>query len=115
MKTSIFTNAWKLVKTLGYTLSAALKLCWAKAKMEMNVSKASELENEAFGHSVNKVALNALKEARTQIAATVIEFNAAWNEMLSIVNPKQIDQFGRTIENSNGAQYDYKQNVYNGD
>jgi len=103
MKSTVFTQAWNLVKNLGYTLSQALKLAWSAAKVSKLANEQFKLENEAFGFSKNKSRLSQIKLELSYVVETFAAYKNALNQ---IVTP--------TCQ-SNGAQVYYNQSTYNGD
>lgn len=105
MKSEVFTQAWKLVKGLGYSLSYALKISWAHANSNNIGEEMTRLENQAFGRSANKERLNTLTLKARGLSDSLREYWRAVSELVRITPTVQ----------SNAPAFDYGNGQYNGD
>lgn len=111
MKSLLFKTAWKIFKT-GKTFSEALKMAWAYVK-HLAASQKQEVTMNAYFSYAQREQKEMILSACKSIKAKT---NEIYNEVVSILIPKQVSN-GVTII-SNGAAASYYGNGtkhYNGD
>jgi len=89
MKSTIFKNAWNLVKTLGITLSSALSIAWGEYKIDSLTNDLIVAQGKAFSYKEQTA-------IETEMAVLIRKVNA--------VKPCHVC-YKNEIDNSGAAAY----------
>jgi len=97
MKSTVFLNAWELVRTLGITLGNALSIAWAEAKLKSLENDWQIASGKAFNYSEEK----AIEQKMAVLIRKVNSIKPCYVNFKGLCN--------------SGASFDYGCGKFNGD